>query len=161
MITKQENESVCCPEFHPELWDDKIFEWNHKKFIKDKVFTIFFIPFGFGKVMSSLDKKVVDAGATVPDGLCLSDHTSKWKMEVYLAVDKDIPDANNTILNGKFFSKVYEGPFKDTGKWCKDFESEAKTKGFNIKKWYMWYTTCPKCAKIYGKNFVVLMALIE
>jgi hypothetical protein len=23
---------------------------------------------------------------------------------------------------------------------------------------YMWYTTCPKCAKVYGKNYVVILA---
>jgi hypothetical protein len=23
---------------------------------------------------------------------------------------------------------------------------------------YQWYTTCPKCAKKYGKNYVVIIA---
>jgi NMD protein affecting ribosome stability and mRNA decay len=56
---------------------------------------------------------------------------------------------------------VYEGPFKDTGKWCKLFEDEAKSKNMTIKKWYMWYTTCPKCAKKYGKNYVAIVAEVE
>ncbi|MFA6436615.1 MAG: hydrolase [Candidatus Paceibacterota bacterium] len=30
-------------------------------------------------------------------------------------------------------------------------------KGKIKKKWYMWYTTCPKCAKVYGKNHVVIV----
>jgi hypothetical protein len=34
-------------------------------------------------------------------------------------------------------------------------------KSYKIKKWYMWYTTCPKCAKKYGKNYVVVIAEIE
>jgi len=25
----------------------------------------------------------------------------------------------------------------------------------------MWYTTCPKCAKVYGKNYVVTIAEVE
>jgi hypothetical protein len=53
---------------------------------------------------------------------------------------------------------VYEGPFKDTAIWCKDFERLAKEKEFVINTWYMWYTTCPKCAKKYGKNYVVVLA---
>jgi len=53
---------------------------------------------------------------------------------------------------------VYEGLFKDTGKWCKNFERFAKEKAFVINTWYMWYTTCPKCAKKYGKNYVVVLA---
>jgi hypothetical protein len=26
---------------------------------------------------------------------------------------------------------------------------------------YMWYTTCPKCAKKYGKNYVTIIAQID
>ncbi|HLE31541.1 MAG TPA: hydrolase [Bacteroidota bacterium] len=42
-------------------------------------------------------------------------------------------------------------------KWCKDFEAYAKGKHLDVKKWYMWYTTCPKCAKKYGKNYVAII----
>jgi len=147
----------CCPKFEPAPWDDKTFEWKDKKFIKGRVFTLFYMPIGFGKVMKALDAKVRAAGATMPDWLCLSDHTSKWNMDVYLAVDKEVPGAENVTLSGKFLSKVYEGPYQDTGKWCKDFEGFAKNKGVNIRKWYMWYTTCPKCAKKYGKNYVAIV----
>jgi len=157
-----ENQSKpeCCPQLNPELWDDKTFEWENKLFIKDKVCTLFYMPMNFGKVIRRLDAKVSKAGAQMPDWLCLSDHTSKWNMDVYLAVDKEIPDAENTKLTGKFYSRVYEGPFKDTGKWCKDFETQAKAKGYTISKWYMWYTTCPKCAKKYGKNYVVVIGQV-
>jgi len=151
----------CCPKFEPEPWDDKLFEWDNKKFIKDKVCTLFYMPMNFGSVMKRLDKTIRNAGATMPDYLCLSDHTSKWNMDIYLAVDNEIAGASNVALSGKYFSKVYEGPFKDSGKWCKDFEAVAKSKGLNIKKWYMWYTTCPKCAKKYGKNYVVVVGKVE
>jgi len=156
---KVERES-CCPKFVPEPWDGRIFDWKDKKFIKDKVFTLFYMPVNFSAVMKKLDAKIRKGGGTAPGGVCLSDHTSKWNMDVYLAVDKDIPDAENTSISGKFFSKVYEGPFKDTGKWCKDFEALAAAKNLSVKKWYMWYTTCPKCAKKYGKNYVVILGQV-
>jgi len=150
----------CCPQFNPAPWDEKIFEWNHKKFIKDKVFTLFYIPINFGSVMKRLDARVRKADAVIEDGLGLSDHTSKWNMDIYVAVDKEVPGATNTTLSGKFLSKVYEGDFKETGKWRQDFETYAKNKKHEIKKWFMWYTTCPKCAKKYGKNYVVIMGKI-
>ena len=156
-----QNKSVCCPQFDPIPWDDNVFEWSNKKFIKDKVCTFFYIPINFGSVMKRLDSKIRKADANVLDWMCLSDHTSKWNMDVYIAIDKDIPDLENTTLSGKFYSIVYEGPFKDTGKWCKNFEEKAKEKGFSIKKWYMWYTTCPKCAKKYGKNYVVIVGQVD
>jgi hypothetical protein len=119
------------------------------------------MPLNFTSVMKRLDKKMRETGTTTPDGLFLSDHTSKWNMDVYLAVDKEIEGEENVRLSGKFLSKVYEGPFKNTGKWCKDFESFAKSKDLTIKKLYMWYTTCPKCAKKYGKNYVAVIAQVE
>jgi hypothetical protein len=81
-------------------------------------------------------------------------------MDIYLAVDRDIEGADNVVLSGKFFSKVYEGPFKNTGEWTEDFKKAADGKGYEPKKWYMWYTTCPKCARKYGKNYVVIFAEI-
>ncbi len=154
-------ETECCPKFDPKPWDGKVLEWKEKRFVKGKVITFAHMPVNFGSVITKLNKKVSDAGGKVPGWLCLSDHTSKWSMDLYLAVDREIPTAENVTLSGKFLSKVYEGPFKDTGKWCQDFEAYAKGKKLSIKKWYMWYTTCPKCAKKYGKNYVVVICEVE
>ncbi len=110
------------------------------------------MPVNFGSVIKKIMKRMDAVGAKLHAWVSLSDHTSKWNMDLYVAVDREVPGAENVGLSGMFFSKVYEGDFKETGKWCKDFESIVKDKGMNVKKWYMWYTTCPKCAKKYGKN---------
>jgi len=157
MDAKQE----CCPKFEPKGWDGEIHEWAEKRFIKGKVCTLFYMPMNFGSVIRKLMGKGAKAGANVPENLCLSDHTSKWNMDLYLAVDREVAGAENVTLSGKFLSKVYEGPYKDTGKWCKDFEEYAKKRGVAIRKRFMWYTTCPKCAKKYGKNYVVLIGETE
>jgi hypothetical protein len=161
MENRNEPETVCCPQFDPEPWEDKFFEWHDRKFIREKVFTFFYMPVNFGYVMKKINVLVETASAEVTDWMCLSDNTSKWNMDVYISVDKDIPAADNVTLSGKYYSKVYEGPFKDTGKWCKDYENAVKSHGMKIKKWLMWYTTCPKCAKKYGKNYVVIICQVE
>ena len=161
METSEKSEPICCPKLDPSLWEDKLLTWNDKKFVKASVFTMFYMPVNFGQVMRKLDNAVSAAGATIPDWLCLSDHTSKWNMDVYLAVDKEITGLQNVTLSGNFFCKVYEGSFSDTKKWCDDFQKSADTKGLKIDKWYMWYTTCPKCAKKYGKNYVAVVAKIN
>lgn len=160
-MTTPQSTQECCPKFNPAPWDGKVLEWSNKKFMKDKVFTLFYMPMNFGAVMKRMQEKVEKAGAKMNDYLCLSDHTSKWNMEVLLAVDKEVPDAENITLSGKFLCKAYEGNFKDTGIWCKSFTEYAKGKGVEIKKMYMWYTTCPKCAKKYGKNYTVIVAEIK
>lgn len=162
MKTKNDDTEVtCCPKFDPNQWDDKLIEWENKKFIRDKVCTLFYMPVNFGKTMKRLDKLTSEAGLSLQNGLCLSDHTSKWNMDLYLAVDQDIPNAENVMLTGKYYSKVYEGSFQNTGKWMKDFENITKEKGLKTSKLYMWYTTCPKCAKKYGKNYVAIIAKID
>lgn len=150
-----------CPKFDPAPWNEKTFEWKDKKFIKDKVFTFFYMPINFGSVVKKMMAKIAKAGAETPDCMGLSDHTSKWNMDLYIAVDKEIPDAENTEISGHFLSKVYEGPFKDTGKWCEDFEVYAAGENLKISKLYMWYTTCPKCAEVYGRNYVVIIGKTE
>ncbi len=156
-----EKESMCCPPFNSAEWDNKSLKWDNKKFITARVFTFMYMPVNFGRVIAKLQRRAEEAGAKLEDYLCLSDHTSSWNMNILLAVDKEVKGAKNVTLNGNFYSKVYEGPFKDTGKWCKDFEDDINKKNFKIKKMYMWYTTCPKCAKKHGKNYVVIVAEVE
>ena len=156
-----DNQNIeCCPPFNPKYWDNKVLEWDNKLFIKDTVSTFFYVPLNFGKVITRLMQRVAAAHATVPDYLCLSDHPSRWRMDIYLAVDKELPGTPKVVLSGKFFCKVYEGNFKETAKWCQDYKEQAARQNFTIKKWYMWYTTCPKCAQKYGKNYVVIVGQV-
>ena len=159
-MTNKTNDE-CCPKLDPAIWNKKEFEWKDKKFIKDSVFTLFYMPLNFGAVMTRSIKKISDAGGKLIDGLILSEHVSMWKMNVYLAVDKKIPYAENTTISGKFVSKVYEGEYKETGNWMKDFENYIRSRKLSIEKKYTWYTTCPKCAKKYGKNYVVMLGRIK
>lgn len=150
----------CCPPFDPVPWHEKEFTWDYKIFIKTKVFCIFNMPVNFGGKMRKLLPMIEKAGAAMPDAMVLSEQTSMWNMNLMIAVDKAVPGIENITLSGRFLSQVFEGSFNQTGKWCRDFAGFVKGKGFEIKKMYMWYTTCPKCARKYGKNYVVLFGEI-
>ena len=47
------------------------------------------MPLNFGAVMKRIIGKAARSGAISPEQLCLSEHTSKWNMNVYLAVAKE------------------------------------------------------------------------
>jgi hypothetical protein len=155
------NPDECCPKFDPAPWQNKSFEWSNKLFVKDKVCTLFYIPMNFGSVMKRINAKVCSADAETPEWLCLSEHTSKWNMNIYCEVTKEVPASEMTTLSGIFFSKVYEGNFKETSNWMKDYDKDTKVKGLEIEKTYMWYTTCPKCAKKFGHNYTVIIGKIK
>ena len=155
------SETGCCSRFIPEPWEGKELEWDHKLFLKDRVRCFFFIPLNFGKVIARNMEKIGHAGAFTPEApLVLSDHTSRWNMDLYIEVTKEIPNAEHARLSGTFLSKVFEGPFRDTRKWCQQMAEWVRSKGKEIKREFLYYTTCPKCAKHYGKNYVVILAQV-
>lgn len=132
-MTGEIKETGCCPKFNPEPWDGKVLDWKDKKFIKDSVKTFMYMPINFGGVITRMMKKVEIADAKTPYMMVLSDHTSKWNMDLYLAVDKEVEGGENVTLSGKFLSKVYEGDFKDTGKRGEDFRKYSETQGYRSK----------------------------
>ena len=153
------SETGCCPRFKPEPWDEQELHWENKLFLKDHVRCLFYIPLNFGQVMRRTMEKIGRANAFPPEPLVgLSDHTSRWNMDLYLEVTREIPDAENVRLSGSYLTKVFEGPFKDTGKWCQTMAEWVRSKGKTIKREFMYYTTCPRCARHYGKNYVVILA---
>lgn len=155
------SETGCCPRFVPEPWDEREWQWDQKLFLKDRVRCLFHVPLNFGQVMVRSMAKVEAAGAWTPKPpLVLSDHTSRWNMDLFIEVAREVPAAEHARLSGSFRSKVFEGSFKDTGKWCQQMAEWVRAKGKPSQRHLMYYTTCPKCAKHYGKNYVVIFAQV-
>jgi hypothetical protein len=156
-----QSETNCCPRFNPQPWEDKELRWDNKLFIKDSVRCMFHIPLNFGGVMVKNAALIEKAGAFTPaPPLVLSDHTSKWNMDIYIEVTQEVPGAEMTALSGSYMTKAFEGPFQQTAQWCEQMAEWVRSKNKTIKRHLMYYTTCPKCAKHYGKNYVVIFAEI-
>lgn len=156
----EQSETGCCPRFNPEPWDEKEITWRDKLFIKDHVRSFLHIPLNSGSVMTRNMKMIESAGARDPQNIVLSDEKSLWGSDVYIAVSKEVPRAKTERVSGSFLTKVFEGPYHNASNWAKEMEAYIKSKGKEIKKMYFWYTTCPKCAKVYGKNYTVILAKI-
>lgn len=159
----------CCEPFNPEPWQDtstgsvqaREITWKDKIFVKDRVASFFHIPLNFGgKVMKNM-KLIQAASAEADHQLMLTDENSLWGADIYIDVMKDVPGAQMAKLSGTFLTKVFEGPYQNAGKWALEMKEYVKSKGKELKKLYFSYTTCPKCAKAYGKNYVVLFAQIN
>lgn len=147
----------CCPKFDPSKWENKVFEWKDKYFIKGKVLTFFYMPLNYGSVMTKLTKIAEEENVKDKEALCLNSMDSKWTSNLYLAIDKEIDGQDCMKLSGKYISRVYEGSYQDMGKWFEDFNNYLKERKLEVRNTYTWYTTCPKCAKKYGKNYTVLI----
>lgn len=159
MIDPSIKPTGCCAPFDPEPWDGKEVAWDQKLFLKDHVKSVFHMPINMNKVMTRNMTKIENADAK-GEQLMLSDEKSMWGSDIYIAVSKEVPDAEMTTLSGTFLTKVYEGPYKEMYRWSEDMKKYVESKGKEIKKMYFCYTTCPACAKAYGKNYVILFAQI-
>ncbi|MBI5889239.1 MAG: hypothetical protein HZB47_00995 [Nitrosomonadales bacterium] len=151
---------TCCPRFNPEPWDGKTLNWQGKRFVQDRVTSLFHIPLNYGAVMKRMDAAIRAAGAELEAPVMLADENSMWGADVFVEADKEVPGAKMATLSGTFMSKVFEGPFSQIGNWVKAMKTWLNSEGKSYSKLYFYYTTCPKCAKKYGKNYVVLLARI-
>jgi hypothetical protein len=160
MDTQTIKPTGCCDIFNPEPWQEKEITWKDKIFVKDHVTSFLHIPLNFGqKVVKNL-KLIEAANAKAAYQLMLTNENSLWGADIYIDVAKEVPGAEMATISGTFLTKVFEGPYQNAGKWAKEMEVYVKNKGKELKKMYFSYTTCPKCAKAYGKNYVVLFAQI-
>ena len=150
----------CCPRFDPTPWDDKVITWEKKPFLKERVVSFLHVPLNFGAVMKRSMAAIDAAGAAPAETVVLSDENSLWGADVYIALAKDGPGASTTTLSGTFLTKVFEGHFRNMRKWIQEMKSFVKGRGKDTRKLYFFYTTCPKCAKKYGKNYVVILAQV-
>jgi len=155
-----ENKVECCPQFDPGPWDGKELSWKGRRFVKDRVRSFLHIPLNFGSVMVRNMKQIEAAGAKPAETIVLSDENSLWGADVYIGVAKDVPNAANVTISGTFLSKVFEGPYQNVRKWIEETKTFVASRGKQLKKLYCYYTTCPKCAKKYGKNYVVILAQV-
>lgn len=150
----------CCPKFDPAPWDQKQVTWSGKQFVKDHVTSFLHIPLNYGAVMSRNLDAIEAAGALPESRMILTDENSLWGADVYFEVTKEIPGRNTVLMSGTFLTKVFEGPFSQIKQWVGEMEHYVKSQGKETGKLYFFYTTCPKCAKKYGKNPVVLLARV-
>ena len=156
----EQSETGCCLRFSPEPWDEKEKTLQDKLFLKDHIRSIFHIPLNFGQVMVKNMEKIQKADALAAEPLMLSDEKSLWGADIYIAVSKEMSGAEIVKISGTFLTKVFEGSYNNMGKWVKEMQAFVKSKGKELKKMYFFYTTCPRCAKFYGKNYTVILAKV-
>ncbi len=73
------------------------------------------------------------------DMIVMTDEDSLWGTNVFVDVSGDVNNAKMKTISGTFLTRVFEGPYKDMGKWIKEMEQYVKSNGKEIKMQY-YYT---------------------
>ena len=151
-----QNETGCCAVPNTADWDDKEITFDNHLFMRQYTRSFLYMPLNMSKVMTALQTAAQAADAEVPaqQVMILSHDVSPWKAEHLYAVSKPVPGADMVTLNGTCITKVFEGPYKDARKWVQAMQDMTTARNKHITTLYFDYTTCPKCAKHYGKHYV-------
>ena len=156
-----DNTTGCCPRFKPEGWDNQLLHFKDKKFLRATTRSAMHIPWNMGQVFTRVQTHIEDEMAADPaKEIVLSRDISPWEAEHYFAVNKDVPDEEMTTMSGDFITRVFEGPYRKAKDFSHDMEVAATAMGKTAKRVFFFYTTCPKCAKAYGENYMVGVAEI-
>lgn len=160
-IDVNNTETGCCPVFDPEPWNEKTFELDKMLFAKASTKSFLHMPLNMGKVFTHAQASIDAANANLESGyLILSQDKSSWSADHYFRVSKEVPDLESVNISGTFMTKTFDGPFKDVPKFLNETEVWIGDQGHKMKESFIFYTTCPKCAKHYGHNYMVIFGRI-
>jgi hypothetical protein len=153
---QSDNTTGCCARFNASGWDAQALHFKDKPFVRATTHAIAHLPINMGRVFSRVLGKIDAAHAIDPEhAIVMSRDLSAFTGEHLFAVKHDVPGEENLTLSGNYLTKVFDGPFSDVTHWQDDMQTLAQAKGHKANAVWFYYTTCPKCAKVYGKNPVV------
>lgn len=155
-LDQSDNPTNCCPRFNPVGWDGQELHFKDKRFLRAKTISVAHVPLNMGKVFTRVQAAMAAAQAVDPTHwLVLSREVSAFSAEHLFAVTGDVPGEEMISVSGDFLTRVFEGDYAQVRHWHGEMEALARARGREPKAVWFFYTTCPKCAKVYGKNPVV------
>ena len=149
---------LCCPEFDPKTWDGLDLHFRDKLFVRTETRCLIHFPVNMGSVFARIWNKIKEAHADEEEFAVLSHDSSAWRSEHLFNVSHEVPGVENVRLTGDYLTHVFEGPYRDIPEWVREMGEIVKARGKAMGKLYFYYTTCPKCAKARGKNYLVGIA---
>lgn len=154
-----DNPTGCCPRFDPQGWDGQELHFENKPFVRVTTRSEQYVPADMGPVFQATFTAISEAGAhDNNDFIVLSRDLSPLQAEHYFSVSKPVPGQEMVHLSGDYLTKVLEGPFEEAAAWPDDIRAAVGARNMDTGSIYYFYTTCPKCAEVYGKNYVVSVA---
>ncbi|SMX46779.1 hydrolase [Actibacterium lipolyticum] len=157
-----ENTTNCCPKFNPDGWDGQKLHFDKKPFVRATTKSVMHVPVNMGKVFTRVQKHMEEADAIDPNNyIVLSRDLSSWQGEHLFSSPVRVENEENMTLSGDFVTKVFEGPYRKAKDWYEEMKDTVRASGSEPGEVWFFYTTCPKCAKAYGENYVVGVAEVK
>ncbi|MEY4580071.1 MAG: hypothetical protein RL701_4774 [Pseudomonadota bacterium] len=154
-------DAPCCPRFDSAKFKPGELEWRDEIFAKVHVKCFFHVPIIMAQQIMRASADIAAAGAEAATPLMLIDEISPWASDVYIRVSKPVSGLNMTTLPGTYMTRLFEGGYRQSQRWTNAMRQYVAERNRHMVKLYFAYGTCPRCAKIYRENYVVLYAQVE
>jgi hypothetical protein len=161
-MEKPDKEVTCCPVFDAAKWNEQMYTWENKQFIRGTMpqFLHFTFPRLVRRIMKKLWEQAAEAEPDREDFLILTYDLSAWKGEIYLPVTHAVPGADNVVLSGTYFTKVFEGPFKMVPQYVNEMDILLSRRDILAKRYFFYSTACPICERKYSADSIIAFAEI-
>lgn len=94
------------------------------------------------------------------DTLILFHDPTPFRGEIFISVEKDVPTEKNVTISGNFVCRVFDGGYNSIPQFVKIMDGYLAETGKKAKDYYIHYAYCPKCAKKFGHNYMIMFAEI-
>ncbi|MGE5348665.1 MAG: hydrolase, partial [Actinomycetota bacterium] len=64
-------------------------------------------------------------------------------------------------ISGNFISRTFDGDYNAIPKFIRVMDQYLAESGKKAKDYYVHYAYCPKCAKKFGHNYMILFAEVQ
>lgn len=151
-------ETGCCARLDPEAWDARRFQWTARPFLRDRVRSFLHVPLNFASVVTRAHEAVEAAEAYPKRPFWLTHQVSPWASDFLIALDHEVPSTRVERLSGSYLTRMFVGPYRHVRAWIQEMDRYVLAQGFRMRRALFYYGQCPRCARHYGENQVVLFA---
>lgn len=152
------DDACVCPTLAPALWEGTRHAWKDRPFWVEPYRAIAHIPLGIGKKLERLLPDLKARGLLAEPVQVLFRNDRFFGGELWIALSREEPGAAAGKISGEFFSKYFEGHYRDAGVWYRKTAEACQAAGSEPREILAWYATCPKCAAKRGAVQAVLFA---
>jgi len=158
------NVKECCALFDPKPWHESRHIWKDKLFLYDTIPQLFHIPLP-GTLGGTIKRMWENATRNkietdIKNFLLLAHDPSPWKSELYLSVAKECTGLEIVKISGCFITMVFDGPYSAVPVFIKEMDRYLSGIKEKAEKYFFYFTTCPKCARKFGHNYIVAFAKV-
>ena len=151
----------CCPRLDPAEWDKLFWVWDKKPFYAARFWSIFNLPLTLDSAIRKAVQDIESRGVGDEEPLLFQRDEAMLHSTLLVSIKKYVDDLPVETVSGRFYSRLFEGKYSDSGRFAKEVNSDLKLRGLSQVELMFYYPTCADCLMKRGVGQVVVFARVK